>query len=151
MNKDKLQIFKPIDARKIEEERILKKYPQIFRQKDLSMKETCMCWGLEIGLGWMPLVDCLCGMIQAYINHNKLPQLEAVQVKEKFGGLRFYVSGGIDNYIDGMIELAGDLSYFICEDCGTMRNVSRNIKGWVRTLCPECRKKNEKRNNWDIK
>ena len=135
--KDKLQIFQPIDKRKIEEEKILKKYPKIFRQKDLPMTQTCMCWGLDIGLGWMPLIDCLCGEIQSHIDRDKkIPQVEALQVKEKFGGLRFYVSGG-DEYTESIIDFAEELSYSICENCGTTEGVTQT-EGWIVTLCKKC-------------
>lgn len=30
------------------QEKLFEKYPKIFRQKDLSMNETCMCWGIEL-------------------------------------------------------------------------------------------------------
>lgn len=58
----------------------------------------------------------------------------AVQVKEKFGGLRFYVHGGNDA-VHQEIEWAEGLSYHVCEVCGTMQDVSVWNLGWVRTLC----------------
>ena len=75
---------------KMTEEELLKKYPKIFRQKDLSMQQTCMCWGMECGSGWYPIIDKLCEMLQWDIDKNGYPQIEATQVKEKFGTLRFY-------------------------------------------------------------
>lgn len=68
----------------------------------------------------------------------KIPQVIASQVKEKFGGLRFYYTGG-DNEIRGMVYLAEAMSYRICENCGTMNElVTQNSRGWIRTLCPCC-------------
>jgi hypothetical protein len=58
----------------------------------------------------------------------------AEQVKEKFGTLRFYTSGG-DRLIDGMIWFAESMSGKICETCakpGKLRN-----SGWIVTLCDE--------------
>ena len=46
-----------------------------------------------------------------------MPQLVARQVKEKFGGLRFYVQAGSDVQ-RGMITLAEAMSYRICDLCG---------------------------------
>jgi len=124
--------------------KLFKKYPKIFRQRKLSMKETCMCWGLEVGNGWYWLIDHLCYQLQWYIEHNKYPQIEATQVKEKFGTLRFYTNGGNDVQ-DGMITLAEYLSGFICEDCGSTNNVSQT-EGWIVTLCDKCMKeRNEKK------
>ena len=42
----------------------------------------------------------------------------AIQVKEKFGGLRFYYSGG-DDYIRGLVDMAESMSYKTCEVCGS--------------------------------
>lgn len=67
-------------------------------------------------------------------------QVEAVQVKEKFGGLRFYIDGGSDE-IFTMIHMAEHLSYGICEQCGATKNVTQNETGWISTLCPTCRNK----------
>ena len=65
------------------------------------------------------------------------PYVEIVQVKEKFGGLRFYINGG-DDYIDGMIDLAETMSYKTCETCGSTKNVGRTTKGWISTICKDC-------------
>jgi hypothetical protein len=59
----------------------------------------------------------------------------AVQVKEKFGGLRFYVHGGTDKH-HALISFAEELSYKICEDCGAMQDTKTYTQGWNRTLCP---------------
>jgi len=64
------------------------------------------------------------------------------QIKEKFGGLRFYYSGG-DDYIDGMVSMAESMSYTICESCGTTENVG-NTKGWIYTCCKSCYDKNDR-------
>ena len=61
----------------------------------------------------------------------------AIQVKEKFGGLRFYYSGG-DDYIRGIVSMAECMSYRTCEVCGSPG--TSNNEGWIRTLCEEHRK-----------
>lgn len=132
------------------QEKLYKKYPKIFKQKDLSMQQTCMCWGIECGGGWYFIIDRLCDCIQKYIDNNehlKIPQVEATQVKEKYGGLRFYISGG-DKDIFGMISLAEHMSEYICEHCGSIENVSKNTKGWIRTLCNKCRENLYKNKEW---
>jgi hypothetical protein len=58
----------------------------------------------------------------------------AVQVKEKFGGLRFYVERATDKQYD-MISFVENLSYIVCEECGTMNDVHLYDMGWMRTLC----------------
>lgn len=61
-------------------------------------------------------------------------QVVAVQVKEKFGGLRFYYDGG-DKYINGLSAMAESMSYVTCETCGKPGKPSRG--GWIQTLCEE--------------
>jgi len=124
------------------QEKLFKKYPKIFAQRYLSMEQTAMCWGIDTGDGWYWLIDQLCEYLQFQTDNNKSPQVEASQVKEKFGGLRFYVSGADDRQYSA-IRFAEFLSYSICEDCGTTKEVSQNKTGWIRSLCPKCRKINK--------
>lgn len=121
---------------KILENKLYEKYPKLFRQKDLSMQETCMCWGICVNSGWYWIIDNLCSCIQDYIDANHKPQVEIVQLKEKFGSMRFYVDGA-DELIRGMIWLAEDLSYNTCEMCGTNTDIL-HTKGWIKTRCKQC-------------
>lgn len=59
-------------------------------------------------------------------------QVVAIQVKEKFGGLRFYYNGG-DDHIQGVVNMAESMSYRTCEECGAPGK--SNNEGWIRTLC----------------
>jgi len=132
------------------DEKLVKKYPKIFVDRYAPMDQTAMCWGFEHGDGWYWLLDNLCGSIQSYIDSNKhlkIPQVVAMQVKEKFGGLRFYYIGG-DKYIDGMVSLAEDMSYNICEVCGSTEHVGQT-KGWIETLCKKCAIKEGVLNKWE--
>ena len=133
---------------------LCKKYPKIFRDRNKSEMESCLHWGLAVGNGWFSLLDNVCNNIQYHIDNpqyiqNKLTgayekpseptcsQVIALQVKEKFGGLRFYTSGG-DEYTRALIDDAEALSYSICEECGRMDDdVGRNRKGWIQTTCRE--------------
>jgi hypothetical protein len=63
---------------------------------------------------------------------EEIPQVIAAQVKEKFGTLRFYYSGG-DDIIDGMVRMAESMSAVTCEECGSPG--TRTTGGWIRTLC----------------
>jgi hypothetical protein len=112
------------------------KYPKIFRQKDLPITQTCMCWGIDTGDGWYLIIDFLCKKIQDYVDNKNIPQIEAVQVKEKFGGLRFYTNYS-DNYVDKEISFAETASYKTCECCGSTEEVSQT-EGWIVTLCKKC-------------
>ncbi len=134
---------------------LVEKYPLIFKNRHGDMKETLMCWGFEHGDGWYQIIDSLCGQIQSHIDwshkshkwdlewNEKNPeeqrpvrepveQVVAVQVKEKFGGLRFYYDGG-DDYISGLVSMAESWAYHTCETCGARGTLRHG--GWVRTLC----------------
>lgn len=67
------------------------------------------------------------------------PQLEFTQIKEKFGTLRVYTSGG-DEYCQGAIDFACSMSSRICENCGKPAKSSRP-GGWIRTVCKSCDRK----------
>lgn len=56
----------------------------------------------------------------------------ASQVKEKFGGLRFYVNGATDKHWN-YINFAESMSYRTCEVCGAPGKTYTD--GWHRTLC----------------
>jgi hypothetical protein len=61
-------------------------------------------------------------------------QVTLDQVKEKFGTLRFYYSGG-DDYISGLVSMAESMSGVTCETCG---NPGKTVGGgWLTTLCKE--------------
>jgi hypothetical protein len=71
---------------------------------------------------------------------DSIPQVTLDQVKEKFGTLRFYYSGG-DDYISGMVSFAESLTAVICESCGNPGE--RRGGGWVHTYCDPCEEKRE--------
>jgi hypothetical protein len=66
--------------------------------------------------------------------HPVVDQVTVDQVKEKFGGLRFYYTGG-DDKIRGMVGMAESLSAITCEECGAPGDQRQG--GWIRTLCDE--------------
>ncbi len=109
--------------------------------------------GFAVGAGWWPIIEALCGQIQHHINWanetrerllkdnpyknripDAVPQVTVDQIKEKFGGLRFYYTGG-DDMIDGMVRMAESWAARHCEECG--RPGRSRGGGWIRTLCDE--------------
>jgi hypothetical protein len=71
---------------------------------------------------------------------ESIPQVTLDQVKEKFGTLRFYYSGG-DDYISGMVSLAESMTGVTCESCGNIGE-SRG-GGWIHTYCTPCEEARE--------
>jgi len=115
---------------------LFNEYPRIFKQCNYSIMESCMPWGIETGDGWYGIIDTLCRLIQHYMEGLPGETVEAIQVKEKYGGLRFYINGG-DSYVYGLIAFAEELSLRTCEQCGSTDGVTQT-KGWVYTLCRQC-------------
>ena len=71
------------------DDKLVNRYPIIFKDRHKSMQETCMCWGFPSD-GWYNIINRLCFNITVLIEKYNI-DVTAVQVKEKFGGLRFYV------------------------------------------------------------
>ena len=96
---------------------------------------------LSINTGWGNLVDCLFGAINSHIEYelkNNQTQIVVapIQVKEKFGQLRFYYQGTSDPVIEGMVKLAERLSTKTCDVCGQPGSIRKDL-GWIRTLCDQ--------------
>ena len=120
------------------------KYPLLFDGIYKSPMDTPMAFGIECGLGWYDLLDSVCSLIQNREQNtknrlkyegkdeNEFISVKFDQIKEKFGGLRIYYSGG-DDYIRGAISMAEEMSYKICEVCGNKGSPNKN--GWIHTLC----------------
>ena len=126
-------------------ELLCQRYPKMMVNRDKSMMETCMCWGFECGDGCFNILDQLMGSIQHHIDwKNKkeevVAQVTLNQVKEKFGTLRFYYSGG-DDYIDGLVTMAESMSGVTCEECGLPGTQTQG--GWIKTACAAHRGESE--------
>ncbi|MGB8022204.1 MAG: hypothetical protein WCF04_13325 [Candidatus Nanopelagicales bacterium] len=98
------------------------KYPLIFPQRV----------GFSCNDGWYNLIDVLCERVQARVDAGNCEQVEATQVKEKYGGLRFYCDGA-DNAVLAFIDFAEAMSERMCEICGAPG--APNNTGWIQTLC----------------
>ena len=73
----------------------------------------------------------------------KVDWVHIEQIKEKFGGLRFYYRGG-DEQIHGMVRMAELWAGNTCEKCGDKGK--RRDGGWVRTLCDKHEQQHQNRN-----
>jgi len=128
---------------------LCERYPKMMVNRNLPMTETCMCWGFECGDGWFNILDQLMGNIQHHIDWKNrkgevVPQVTLDQVKEKFGTLRFYYTGG-DEYINGLVTMAESMSGTTCEGCGNPGELRSG--GWIRTICDTCEEKRDAMRN----
>lgn len=68
----------------------------------------------------------------------------AMQVEEKFGGLRFYITHGTDEMYE-LISKAEEKSCTICERCGSNEGTTSGNRGyWIQCLCSDCREENDR-------
>ena len=129
------------------QEELFDKYPKLFTQKDLTIEQSPMAWGITCGDGWYNILDTLCNRITKYIKSNKNVGKEAnddwedidpenpvqfVQIKEKFGTLRVYINWG-DETIYELIAFAEEMSSVTCEECGAPGELM--TQGWYKTCC----------------
>lgn len=120
-------------------ENILKStFPSIFRELPY----------IECGDGWFKIIYDTC---QRIAEIDPTGAIKADQIKEKFGGGRFYFSmdkSGTKETFEQVSKLVAefeDLSYKTCESCGTTENVSATTGGWILTLCESCKGKREQK------
>lgn len=111
---------------------LCKRYPAIFSVDD---SEDSQVFGFECGDGWFTLIDATCELIQRHIEKTGDQQLVATQVKEKFGGLRFYYRNGSD-HASTVVRFVDSLSEHLCELCG-QPGKGVGLSGWMQTRCPE--------------
>ena len=83
----------------------------------------------------------------AWLEHSARTQdkppfrhLEVVQVKEKFGGLRFYYQGTATLGFIAVVEAVEWLSSMTCESCGRAAQQEK-AGAWISTRCEECKAK----------
>ncbi len=142
------------------ENKLYEKYPVLFENKNKTPMQSCMSFGIECNNGWYELLSSVCWRIfqhekniserimvrNKYGTPNDQSDLEYIpvkfdQIKEKLGELRIYFSGG-DDYVEGVVSMAEEMSYKICEVCGNSGKPNKG--GWITTLCNSCRNKDDK-------
>ena len=117
--------------------------PTIYRGRHDGPQRNLMCFGFECGPGWYQILYDLSVAIESIaqnmkqngVTEGQLPLI--VQVKEKFGGLRFYLSNHTAE-IDDLITAAEEKAAITCEMCGKPGQLI-NDSGWYRTVCSACR------------
>ena len=94
-------------------------------------------WGDEVGQGWAAhVLTC----------HKQLKHLDPgyriSQIKEKFGGLRYYFDSSLafdhvaHDVMDSVVVAAEHRCSYTCEVCGAGGQIRHN-GGWWKTLCDD--------------
>lgn len=78
-----------------------------------------------------------CSKIMGVNKNILLKEYRILEIKEKYGTLRWYDNGSpIMSKIDDIIKYYEDLSMCYCLRCG--KPVRYKTSGWIEYLCPEC-------------
>jgi hypothetical protein len=122
--------------RKALEQTLVERWPTWFNTEG-DIRHTLMPWGFTHDDGWFDIVWRLCENLEPLVSEFEQAagcQFEVLQVKEKFGGLRFYVNHRNDA-IRRRILAAQEESFHTCEVCGQPGRLRED--GRIKTLCDE--------------
>jgi hypothetical protein len=118
------------------EQRLIDRWPMWFSVTG-SVRKTSMSLGFTLGDGWFDLLWRLCERLEPVVPAAQAEMdgpFQVLQVKEKFGELRFYPNYS-DDAIAALIEAARLESTRTCEVCGEPGE--RRGTGWIVTRCDE--------------
>lgn len=122
------------------DKKLVKAFPNLYADRNASMKETAMCWGFECGNGWFELIWNLSQALEKLIlllPEEERSKYRAWQVKKKYGSLRFYMTY-TNAAMSKLINKAEDDSEKICEVCGEPGTLN-NVDNWISCRCKKCR------------
>ena len=137
------------------QQELFDKYPQLFELALTLESRQPIAWGISCQNGWFQIIDMLCETLETMLNERnrrrKMAKLEEsphtlriVQIKEKFGTMRFYVQGipsdittGINSF-SAVISFAEKMTQTVCELCGSPGTLDET-GGWWTTECESCR------------
>lgn len=125
----------------IRTEKLFKRHPLFLRGRSHSIRKNLMAFGFECGPGWRALLEPVLDLAEAECRAHlrrgcKVSELPlALQIKEKFGTLRIYVSKGSES-LHAAIATAQRQSAHVCETCGKPSQLK--VTGWHSTVCDSC-------------
>ena len=119
--------------------KLINDFPKLYRGVNMPLTQSLMSFGFMCDDGWFDLIYQLSKELTEELKKDKSLEEDVyvVEVKEKFGGLRFYITCGTDRIFD-IITKYEEKSYKTCEICGKKGKLSV-IGGWYRTLCKKHR------------
>jgi hypothetical protein len=119
------------------EQKLVERWPRWFNTGG-DIRHTAMARGFEHEDGWFDILWRLCEGLEPLVAEFERTtglKFEVRQVKEKFGGLRFYVNCRRNEAICQRIGIAMEEAYRTCEVCG---QPGRQREGaYSKTVCDE--------------
>jgi len=106
------------------------------KMQDFVIDAFDECFDYSVPRPWDKIIADLVRLIEHKVSYDKTT-IKIVQVKSKFGFLRFYTQGDTDDYISGAIKMAEIQTEKICPHCGSYDKpkvkTGRYLKGC--TIC----------------
>ena len=62
---------------------LCEKYPYMFKERNLPMSQTCMCWGFAHGDGWFNIINALCSNIEHHVRWKREERARALVFNRK--------------------------------------------------------------------
>lgn len=124
------------------EQRFYDRWPEWFRGRHEGMQSNLMCFGFDHNDGWFDLEWRLCEDLEEVLGDNK--DYKLMQVKEKFGLLRWYDNGNCGEHWEAVanrVRQAVKESAQTCERCGSQGKLDTK-RAWWQTLCEACKDAN---------
>jgi hypothetical protein len=121
-------------------DQLVRRFPMLYRGRTLPLTQNLMAFGFEYGDGWYRITETLSGKLETLIEQmsasgKAMEQLPlAVQAKEKFGCLHYYLSAGTDA-MHQAVRAAEGASVKTCEICGKPARL--RTERWWKTLCDQ--------------
>jgi rubrerythrin len=115
---------------------LMEEYPFLkFDDRELDILHTN--WLDQMPRGWRIAfgIDLCKDLKEALIKDNALDEYKIVQIKEKYGGLRWYDNWST-NEICKVLDKYEELSYTTCIVCG--KPAKYLSKGWICPFCEDC-------------
>lgn len=119
-------------------------YPEEEINEDQEYNFT---WLDEMPMGWRLAFSAqMCAELQQELERiNFVDKYVVTQVKEKFGGLRWYTCGvPADSKLYDIVDKYEDLSFKYCMGCGKPVSWALDDPYWIYYYCDECKEKLEK-------
>lgn len=91
------------------------------------------------GHGWFDLImECSLKLEALNVTLPEDERFTVAQIKEKFGGLRYYLDGKPNEQAYAIIQEAENKADKTCAQCGSEKNVHTRSDRWVYTICDAC-------------
>lgn len=118
-------------------EKLFNDFPVLYQGKDKPITENLMAFGFSCGDGWYAPLRKLSEKLEAYNTEHPDAPVIAIQVKEKYGTLRFYADRDAVKEVRQMIREAEIECNKVCEICGTTTDLGCTI-GYIQHVCRVC-------------